>query len=262
MNIEDTKVWVISLQDAALRREKFRRMASIDVSWEFWDAHRGAAEGLTYASDQVPGNYGRPLQTAELGCYSSHFSLWKWLLSSTHEQMVVLEDDVVADWNFVNLLRRTDFMSLGVEYLRLFAKMPAPWRFVASPFLERYRHLVRFTGYPLGTQAYLLTKAGAQKLVAHGSNIVAPVDVYMDRSWDHHLMNLAIWPSPVFESFAASHIGDDRLEPHRLRMTGSYVRNFMSKVRRKLLYARSIHGPVPSEESRLATSLRHRQMDH
>ena len=85
------------------------------------------------------------------------------------DQLIVLEDDVVVDWEFIREISAIQLAGRGIEYLRLFAKMPAPWRFIASPYFDKYRHLIRFTGYALGTQAYVLSKTGAQRLIRHGS---------------------------------------------------------------------------------------------
>jgi len=145
------------------------------------------------------------------------------------------------DWGFIHDIEKQSFDAMGIEYLRLFAKMPSPWRFVASPFLDKYRHLIQFTGYPLGTQAYLLTKGGAAKLIEHGGRIDAAVDVYMDRTWEHGVFNLAIFPFPAYERHQTSSIGDGRLN----RVGGSMahrLKGLFPKVRRRLQLLWLTHG--------------------
>jgi glycosyl transferase, family 25 len=178
-----TAIRVISLPAALERRQAFARTAvAAGCDWEFFDAHTTPVYGLSYDEKRVIGIYGRKLHPGELGCYSSHFDLWRWLVKANCEQLIVLEDDVVVDWEFIRDISTINLASRGIEYLRLFAKMPAPWRFIASPYFNKYRHLIRFTGYALGTQAYVISKTGAGRLIYHGSNIEAPVDVYMDRT--------------------------------------------------------------------------------
>jgi glycosyl transferase family 25 len=211
--LETTKIWVVSLANAVERRAEFARRAPSDApAWEFFDAHTTLAPVLLHDSKAARATHGRTLRGGELGCYSSHHALWQWLLDSDCEQMVVLEDDVQVDWKFIEFLIERNFADLKVAYLRLFAKIPSRWRYVASPFLGRYHHLIRFTGYALGTQAYLLTKDGAARLLRHAQTVRYPIDVFMDRYWQHGVPNLAIYPFPVIESFQPSSIGQARFE--------------------------------------------------
>lgn len=208
-----TKIWVVSLANAQQRRERFAAAAGADApAYEFFDAHTALSPDLRHVSGASHATHGRTLRGGELGCYSSHYALWQWLLASDLEQMIVLEDDVRVDWDFIAFLMRNDFSALGIHYLRLFAKIPPRWRYVASPFLDRYHHLIRCTGYALGTQAYLLTRNAAAKLVQHGREVRYPIDVFMDRYWQHGVQNLAIYPFPVIEQFQPSSIGAARFE--------------------------------------------------
>jgi glycosyl transferase family 25 len=160
-----------------------------------------------------------------------------------------------VDWEFIRALSATPLARQGIEYLRLFAKMPAPWRAVASPYFDRYRHLIRYTGYALGTQAYLLTKAGAARLIRYGSSVEAPVDVYMDRTWDHGLLNLAVYPFPIYERYQRSSIGEERFPAATHRCAPS-IRDLFTRVRRKLLLNWSIHGISPSSARSLQRLLK------
>lgn len=252
-----TAIRVISLERAHERRAAFARDAgTTQRDWEFFAAHTTLSRSLQYDPAVVEGVYGRRLEPGEIGCYSSHFALWRWLLDSPYEQLLVLEDDVVVDWDFAREIAARPLSRQGIDYLRLFAKMPAPWRMVASPCFDPYRHLIRFTGYALGTQAYLLTRAGAEKLVRHGSRVEAPVDVFMDRTWDHGLLNLAIQPFPVYERHQRSSIGEVRLD------AGGPLRNLRSlkalaiRLRRKLLLNWAIYGVAPASARSLQRLLR------
>ncbi|HKT74170.1 MAG TPA: glycosyltransferase family 25 protein [Steroidobacteraceae bacterium] len=254
-----TKIWVISVPTAEARRSDFVRCAG-GAEWEFYAAHTGLDANLVYDEASTVGRFGRKLHPGELGCYSSHFSLWRWLLHSQFDQAIVLEDDVVADWKFLDELRQIDLTQRGIDYLRLFAKMPAPWRPIASPYLDQYRHLIRFTGYALGTQAYVVTRAGAERLIRHGASVEAPVDVYMDRTWDHGLLNLALYPFPVYERHQPSSIGESRFGADRHNVSTLLrkleIRNLCARARRRLLLNWSMYGTSPSSEKALRQRLR------
>lgn len=254
-----TAIRVISLPAALERRQAFTRSASAaGCEWEFFDAHAAPVPGLSYDEGRVAGIYGRKLHAGELGCYSSHYDLWRWLAEADYEQLIVLEDDVVADWEFIRELGAIRLAGRGIEYLRLFAKMPAPWRFVASPYFDRYRHLIRFTGYALGTQAYVLTKSGAERLVRHGAHIEAPVDVYMDRTWEHGLLNLAVYPFPVYERHQRSSIGEGRFSAPVSRWGRPSLGNLWIRACRKLQLKWAVHGLSPPSARTLQRSLKAR----
>ena len=96
--------------------------------------------------------------------------------------------------------------------MRLFAKIPARFRKLRVPFIDRYHHLIRITSYALGTQAYLITRDGAERFLRGATQVEAPIDVYMDKYWRHGVPNLALYPFPVFERFESSTIGETRFD--------------------------------------------------
>jgi glycosyl transferase family 25 len=254
-----TAVRVISLANSERREEFSQAAAHASLPWEFFDAHTTPVNGLTYDEKRVTGTYGRKLHPGEIGCYSSHFELWRWLLKSDCQQLIVLEDDVVVDWEFIRNFSAIEMSGRGIEYLRLFSKMPAPWRFIASPYFDQYRHLIRFTGYALGTQAYVISKTGAERLIRHGSNIEAPVDVYMDRTWDHGVLNLALYPFPIYERYQPSSIGEGRFSAPISRWGQPSLRNLWTRARRKLQLYWAIYGFSPSSARSLQRSLKARK---
>ena len=92
---------------------------------------------------------GRPLTPGELGCYSSHYHAWLALLDSQAAQMIVLEDDTIVDWTFLEKLATVDFRTLGVNYLRLYARRPSAFR-LHGEAIEAQRYLVEYAAYAHG----------------------------------------------------------------------------------------------------------------
>lgn len=206
-----TVVRVISLPDARDRRSRFAQNAPPvrEVDWSFFEAGALTTEGIAYSPEQAIVRQGRELRRGEIGCFVSHYRLWNELLETAHEQMLVLEDDVFVDWSVVRPLLETRFPS-GIDYLRLYAKRAAPAREIGW---FRGRRLVQYLHYCYGTQAYLLTRAGAKKLIGAAKAISRPIDDFIDRSWDHGIPNLAMVPFPVLELGGVSSIGG--AERHR-----------------------------------------------
>ena len=205
-----TLVLVISLPDAEERRAGFAaRARDTTLPWSFFDAHHELGAGLAYDPDEAVVAKGRTLMPGELGCYSSHYHTWLALLDSPVRQMIVLEDDTIVDWTFLEKLAALDFSARGVSYLRLFAKRPCAFR-LHGEAVEPQRYLVEYAGYAHGTQGYVITRAGAERLVRHCRRVRRPVDIELDRAWDHGGPCLAVFPFPLTEISTASTIGSAR----------------------------------------------------
>jgi glycosyl transferase family 25 len=206
----ETLVLVISLPDAKERRAGFaERARDTRLPWRFFDAHRELGAGLTYHPDEAVVAKGRPLMPGELGCYSSHYHAWLTLLDSRAPQMIVLEDDTIVDWTFLETLATVDFSANGVSYLRLFARRPCAFR-LHGKAIESQHYLIEYTGYAHGTQGYVITRDGAERFVRHCRRVRRPVDVELDRAWDHGVPCLAVFPFPLTEIATGSTIGAER----------------------------------------------------
>jgi hypothetical protein len=76
------------------------------------------------------------------------------------------------------MLQSIDFAKQNIHFLRLFSKLPPRWRYLRTPFITPYHHLIRITGFAHGTQAYLLTKAGAEHFLLEGKKVEWAIDVF------------------------------------------------------------------------------------
>jgi len=231
-----TKIFVISMRNAAERRHIFIQGAiPKSMGWDFFDAHERLHPDLHYDEDKAIIAKGRPLTAGELGCYSSHYALWKKLTEDDADQYLILEDDIMVDWSFIKPLITQDHAEAGRDYIRLYYKKPAPARVLETDFICRTTRLIEISGFCFGTQAYVITKNGAQRFMAHTREVVRPIDDQMDRSWIHGIANLAVFPFPVLERSVPSAIGTSRFDqyqiPQRLRL-----KRFISRNRERANY--------------------------
>lgn len=210
MGRSDVMVRVISLRSASERRRRFCEMAETSIDWSFFEAHEDASSYLVDDLDCQRKTIRRELSKGEIGCYSSHVAVWTEFLASNASTLLVLEDDVIVDWAYVEFLLGTDLELRGINYLRLFNKIPVRQKHVTSPFLSQYYHLVRNLKEPLGTQGYILTKRAAAVFQAKCKRICRPIDGEIDRSWVTGIPSLSIFPAPICERFAPSSIGEAR----------------------------------------------------
>lgn len=239
------EILVVSLETAEARRAAFAaRAAGTSLAWRFFDACTAPAPGMTLDEPAIRRNKGRPMSRGEIGCYASHFSIWQDLIARGVPQAIVLEDDTMVDWAYLEPLARTDLHALGIDYLRLYAKRPTWQRVVRRDFLQHSRTIVELVGPAYGTQGYVITLEGARRLAAHCASVRRPIDDEMDRSWAHGLPNLALYPAPILEAAIVSDIGAARFGPkndplyHSLRQRAwrqaERLRMRMLKARRLL----------------------------
>lgn len=218
-----TSTVVISLPEAADRRAMFAaRAAGASLPWRWFDARRELGAGLEHDPDEAIVAKGRPMYPGELGCYASHYAAWIAFLDGDADQLLVLEDDTIVDWGFLATLAEVDLEAAGIVYLRLYAKRASASQVIVRNAIARQRSIVEFLDRPLGTQGYVLTRAGARRLVPHCRRVRRPIDDELDRSWDHGIRTLCVFPFPVIEESTASGIDAARWDPYdmpsRLRL--------------------------------------------
>lgn len=206
-------VVVVSMANATARRKAFSARAQrAKVPWRFFNACTSICDDLVYDAELAERNKGRQLTPGEIGCYSSHYSVWQEMMLRGIPQCIVLEDDTIVDWAFLSALAAVDLAALNMPYLRLYAKQPAFCRTVERNFLQHSRSVVEYVGHAYGTQGYAITQSGAKAFSEACATIQRPIDDQMDRSWEHGIRNLAVFPAPVIEEFVESGIGATRFQ--------------------------------------------------
>jgi glycosyl transferase family 25 len=206
-----TAVKIISLETSHDRRRLFNSNASHSaLKYDFHDAYTELAAPLEYQERDAIRRFGRPLSRGEIGCYTSHFKIWEWLVASNYAQLIVLEDDVLVDWSLIGRLAEFDMGRLGVDFLRLGGTHPFRSESLRYNFAGQHYHLVRAQGYFLGTQGYLVTRAGARALMMAGRRINAPVDWVLARYWSHGLPPLVLFPFPLVEIYSLPSVIKER----------------------------------------------------
>ena len=218
-----TKIIVINMVNAVERRGRFEKRARhAPLPWSFYPAHTSLHAALTYDEQEAIIAKGRPLRPGELGVYSSHYAAWQDLQSDDADQYVVLEDDVIVDWNFLGKLAQVNLAKMGINYLRLYYTYPTgPPALVKENFIDGKHSIVELHGTVFGAMAYAITKAGARIFLDHCRIVRRPIDDEMDRTWAHGQRNLSVFPFPVVGESGESIIGVTRFEafvvPRRLR---------------------------------------------
>ncbi|MGH0119552.1 UNVERIFIED_CONTAM: hypothetical protein FKN15_006044 [Acipenser sinensis] len=141
--------------------------------------------------DLLPGYYdpfsGRTLTKGEVGCFLSHYNIWKEMVDLQLERAVVFEDDVRFQGNFkkrlLRLIEEIDLVELDWDLIYLGRKQVNPTQ--EQP-VENVRNLVE-AGYSYWTLSYVISLQGATKLLnAEPLSKMVPIDEFLPLMYDKH----------------------------------------------------------------------------
>jgi glycosyl transferase family 25 len=194
------EVVVLSAPSATERRDRVRAMlAGMGIrDWRFFDVVPASGLEIAYSDEVSYSTSGTVLSPAEVSCAASHLAIMEEFLRSDATHVVVLEDDVFLDPN-CRLESIVEFAAIaGIWYLKLYARFFVPAHHLMT--LARFS-LYRPSWPALGTQAYVLSRAGAGRILSylHATGLRYPIDASMDRYWDNGLPAIVFYPFPVME---------------------------------------------------------------
>ncbi|MFA6165712.1 MAG: glycosyltransferase family 25 protein [Gemmatimonadaceae bacterium] len=212
-------VFVISLSRSVERRAHIsRQLSALGVSWEFVDA----VDGLELAAEELdrvvgasnlevlPGVW-RRLTRGEIGCALSHQRCYRLILARDLPMAFVFEDDVDVRSSFVEVANALARFPVNWE-LVLFAHHSArngpragaetTWYGATVHPEHRVRRVVEFA---MGAMAYLVSRAGARKLLTYGTPVRMPADWVTGYAPSAGVRLHAVTPPVVTPSTALSH---------------------------------------------------------
>jgi len=194
--IKSMKIYAISLQRCTRRREMLQRqLNSSGLEYELFDAIDGQL-GQTKRFDQYcptlsRRRYGKPMSPGQIGCFASHYLIWK-KIAYRKQPAIVIEDDVTIKASIGQVLSILEEIINQYEFIRLESAFVKPYKPLSE---KRAGHrVVRYVKPPRGTAGYALAPEGAEKLLAKAAVWGEPVDHYIDHYWRHGLKPYAIFP--------------------------------------------------------------------
>lgn len=132
------------------------------------------------------------LTSGEIGCYASHLICAKLIVEREMPFGVILEDDAALDDDFVSTaLKAAHGAPVGWDYIHLSTVYKRP---VVQVSDINGRMLVRHTRLPVNTAAYVLSNAGARKLLRPRQR-VRPVDMEVRYGWLDDLQIYGVFPA-------------------------------------------------------------------
>lgn len=240
------KVFVLNLERAVERRTRMlAQLQDRSLDAEILPA----VDGLQVDRTRLPARTGASLSAGEIGCYLSHRHAWETVLKRGLDHAVILEDDVIVSADLKRVVTEIATLDLPFDAVRLSALKPV--RGITVARLSDGSRLVLPNKNPSGAQGYLVSRAGAKRLVAKLAVPEKPVDDAFDEYWKHDLRIPVLHPSLVKEDPSIASTIGYRANSHPQKTLLRHLTRVAEAQRRKLavfLMARRLRtrGPRPT----------------
>lgn len=216
-------IYYINLARETARRELMEgAFARLGVPAEridavFWKELPPEQQQALYSPALNARQFHLPLIAGEMGCYASHIQAWRRLLASQATCAVVLEDDVQLHDTFVEAVRDIAALPPGWDMVKLIGRRQVNREKIRhrQPLNER-TDLVEYSKMPSYAAGYVVSRQGAEKLLAQRVPFGRPVDIDLRYWWEGDLHILGIYPPAVALDVAhqTSGIGKRNVRPH------------------------------------------------
>ena len=184
-------VFVISLTRATERRADIGgRLKAAGVAFEFVDAVDGAALDLSQYQHRITNDLARArghsgITTSGIGNFLSHYGVWQRIADEKIPFALILEDDCVWDDGFFSVAQAVTENKHYWNIVHLSARRrKREIRLAVIDSITESHQLVHSTEPQGGTDAYLIDRDGAEKMLAHHRLIRDHIDQQWKRYWE------------------------------------------------------------------------------
>ncbi|KRF98362.1 uncharacterized protein Dwil_GK27803 [Drosophila willistoni] len=188
-------IYMINLDRRPERRQKMENLFDeLGLNVEHFSAVDGKQlnserlqeMGIQFLSGYEDPYHHRAMTMGEIGCFLSHYNIWKQMLELNQKEVLILEDDIRFEPYFTgNALRVINQARNAVEYdLIYFGRKRLKEE--TEPWVEGADSLVH-VGYSYWTLGYVISLEGARKLLAANPlKKLIPVDEFLPLMFDRH----------------------------------------------------------------------------
>ncbi len=194
-NMDTIKTFAINVPSNEFRRDRILSQAGkAGVDIQIFDAitpDTMAGIPHTYNPTKTRHFTGRELMETEKACALSHIQLWRQLQNDNNaDYYLILEDDIDVIHNMGDILNALDLSK--IDFLKLSGQQNRPMKKLRD--VNNEFSLYRYAFGPLDAAAYIVSKQGAQKLEDYCQTLLSPIDILMDRSYDHGVPIYGVLP--------------------------------------------------------------------
>ena len=229
------KAFVISLPDATTRRAAMNAMLAGNIEYEILDATAGkdlAGREREFCKDLYCPRAFRDLSLNEIACSLSHKRAMERFLASGADYGLILEDDAfIAIENFARIASVArakfdlDFMKIsGSGDPLLFGKV-----YEKSDDVT----IIAVPSISSGAHAYIVSRAGARKLINTILPVSEPYDLFLRNIYAHKcaIFETSPWLAKLSDDAANTTIGGDRISPRRSASLNKTMRSAAFRLR-------------------------------
>ncbi|XP_053549831.1 procollagen galactosyltransferase 2 isoform X2 [Bombina bombina] len=191
------EIFMINLKRRQDRRDRMlRSLYEQEIMVKIFDAVDGKALNTSQLKamniEVLPGYQdpysGRTLTRGEIGCFLSHYYVWKEVVERGLENVLVIEDDVRFEFQFkrklMKLMNDIEETQLDWDLIYIGRKRMQVQR--PEKAVPTVMNLVE-ADYSYWTLGYAISRQGAQKLIAaEPLNKMLPVDEFLPVMFDKH----------------------------------------------------------------------------
>ena len=191
------KSWVINVKKSKSKRDFFSSQArDIKLDFEYYDAVTPKTlHNFNYISDEnlQKKSFARPLLKTEIACAISHRNLWQKLINDKQAKYYcIFEDDTFLNKDIIELINHASIKK--IDLIKFSGRKTTPNKFLLD--IDDKYNLVKLAYGPLDAGAYRISKKAASALLSFTFNLTQPIDIMMDRSYDHGIDIHAVLPYP------------------------------------------------------------------
>lgn len=195
-------VWYINLARDTERRERIEdALKHANVPGErfdaiLWTQLDTSTQNQLYSEQLNRQQYYQPLVNGEKGCYASHIFAWRKLLASDAAALVVLEDDVVPEPDFLQTVQAIAQLPDNWDMIKLMGRQGNEKVRSRQKLIEGH-DLISYRRVPSFTAGYVISRAGAQKMLQTRVPFGRPIDIDLRFWWENGMRIAGVHPPVV-----------------------------------------------------------------
>lgn len=177
----------------------------------WWPDLGEAEQKQLYSAELNEHQFHTSLVNGEKGCYASHIQAWRQLLASDAPALVVLEDDVRLTPQFADVVNAIAALQEPWDMVKLLGRDQEKTR--SQRPLTGNTVLVDYARVPSMTAGYVISRAGAARLLERRQPFGRPIDVDLRFWWEcGDLRILGVSPAAIEldDTSLVSSIWDER----------------------------------------------------
>ena len=205
------KIYCINMENRTDRKEKmiklFNKLGGIFDNYQFFKAIKGKdiptdelnnllAPNAWYTINIHRNDYKQICSLGAVGCYLSHYNIWKEIIENDYKNVIVFEDDITTNLNYEQIMEYINTLPSDYDYANLSYWYPLGYELKEINDKWSTSKDVNI----VWSNAYIISNKGAKKLIKKALPMSLQVDIYVniisatDPSFKRYFSNIDVFP--------------------------------------------------------------------